>query len=133
MRRRRRLVAGAMIVGGKSEQINEASCRPASWQTEKRALSPLATHRSNRARKSSLVTAANVDGGVGCEIGGDALGCTSSRTRPAHEGTAQGPRHLPVARGRRGETALTRPAYTCHHPHVGGGGLAGGVLHTGCC
>jgi hypothetical protein len=62
------------MVGGKSEQINEASCRPASRRTKNRALSPLATHCSNRARKSSLVTAADVDGGVGGKIGGEALG-----------------------------------------------------------
>jgi hypothetical protein len=67
-------VVGAMMVGGKSEQINEASCRPASLRIKKRALSPLVTNQSNRARKSSLVTAADVDGGVGGEIGGQALG-----------------------------------------------------------
>jgi hypothetical protein len=61
-------------VDGDSEQINEDSCRPASWQTRKRALSRLATHRSNRARKSSLVTAADVDGGASGEIVGEVLG-----------------------------------------------------------
>jgi hypothetical protein len=76
--------------GGDSEQINKASCRPASWRTRKRALSPLATQRSNRARKSSLVTAADVDGGAGGEIVGKVLGGTPSRTRLAHEGAAQG-------------------------------------------
>ncbi len=84
------LVVGAMMVGSKSEQINEASCRPALWRTEKRALNPLVTHRSNRVRKSSLVTVADVDGGVSGEIGGEALGCTPSRTRLAHEGATQG-------------------------------------------
>jgi hypothetical protein len=51
--------------GGESEQVNEASCRPATWRTVKRALSPLATQRSYRARNSSLLT--TDDGGVGGE------------------------------------------------------------------
>ncbi len=74
-----------MEKGGESEQVNEASCRPASWRTAKRALSPLATHRSYRVRKSSLVTAA-VD--VKGRIGGEVLGFESSRTKLGHEGAA---------------------------------------------
>jgi hypothetical protein len=91
-RRRRRLVVGATVVCGDSEQVNEASCRPASWRIRKRALSPLVTHRSNRVRKSSLVTGAEVevDGKAGGEIVDEVRGGTPSRTRLAHVGAAQG-------------------------------------------
>jgi hypothetical protein len=76
--------------GGESKQVSEASCRPASCRIAKRALSPLATHCSYRARNSSLVTAAvDVDSRISGEIGGKSLGCTLSRTTLAHLGAAQ--------------------------------------------
>jgi hypothetical protein len=79
-----------LVRGGDSEHVNEASCRPATWWTTKRALSPLAIQRSYKARKSSLFTGVNVDGGHGGDIGGGALGGAPSRTMFAHEGVAQG-------------------------------------------
>jgi hypothetical protein len=57
---------------------------------------------------------------------------------PHHEtswptwGPHGGLHHLPLARGRCGgseASAVSWPAYTCHQPHRGGGGLAG----EGCC
>ncbi len=59
--------------------------------------SPLVTHRSNRVRKSSLVTAAEVTaaevevgGRAGGEIVDEVRGGKPSRTRLAHVGAAQG-------------------------------------------
>jgi hypothetical protein len=88
-RRRRRLVVVAMMLGkgGESEQVTEASCRPATWRTVKRALSPLATQHSYRARNSSLLT--TDDGGAGKETDGKSLGSAPSRTILAYVGAAQ--------------------------------------------
>ncbi len=52
-------------------------------------MSPPAIQRSYRARKSSLLTAAAKDGGIGGELVGGALDSNLSQTMLAHEGTAQ--------------------------------------------